>query len=216
MMIQLKVFYFNELRECTYVLWDDTKECIIVDCGCGNDNECGRLKKFIEEPSLNPVMMVNTHGHFDHAMGNDFLKKTYNIPSYIHAGDEKLLAQTAEIAVNFGYTVPAPPKPDHFLEDGRQLKFGHSQLQVLHTPGHSKGCVCLYAPEDGFLLTGDTLFQGCIGRTDLPGGDYDEIMESLSKKILPLPDDTLVYPGHGPDTTIAVEKTTNPFITERL
>ncbi len=214
--MELKVFYFNELRECTYVLWDDSKECIIVDCGCGNDNECARLQKFIDENQLKPVMMVNTHGHFDHAMGNDFLARTYHIPSYIHAGDQALLAETANIAVNFGYTVPVPPAPAAFLEDGQALTFGHSALQVLHTPGHSKGCVCLYSPEDHFIITGDTLFQGCIGRTDLPGGNYDEIMDSLSRKLLPLPDDTVVYPGHGPATTIGEEKLTNPFITERL
>lgn len=215
-MITLKVFYCNELRECTYVLSDDSKECVIVDCGCGNDNECSRLEKYIRENSLKPVMMVNTHGHFDHAMGNSFLAKTYNIPGAVHLADEKLLAQTADIAAGFGYEVENPPKPSIYLEDGQALTFGHSQLQVLHTPGHSKGGVCLYSPDDHFVLTGDTLFQGCIGRTDLPGGDYDEIMDSLFKKLLTLPDDTVVYPGHGPASTIGDEKLTNPFITERL
>ncbi len=212
-MIGVKVFYFNELRECTYVLSDDSKECIIVDCGCGTENEFRRLEKYIAENELKPVMMVNTHGHFDHAMGNSWLATTYNIPSYIHAADEALLAQTAAIAANFGYKVDNPPKPSFYLEDQQVLTFGRSELQVLHTPGHSKGCVCLYSSENNFILTGDTLFQGCIGRTDLPGGDYDEIMDSLFKKILTLPDDTVVHPGHGPASTIGDEKLTNPFIT---
>ncbi len=161
-------------------------------------------------------MMLNTHGHFDHTMGNDFLSEIYGIKSYIHAGDEKLLAETAPIAANFGYTVAAPPVPAGFLEDGQIIRFGQSELRVIHTPGHSKGSVCFYAPADHFILTGDLLFQGCIGRTDLPGGDYDEIMDSLFKKILPLPDDTTVYSGHGNPTTIHDEKLTNPFITERM
>jgi glyoxylase-like metal-dependent hydrolase (beta-lactamase superfamily II) len=213
--MQVKIFYFNELRVCTYLLWDNTQECVIVDCGCGNENECSRMKKFIADNHLKPILLLNTHGHFDHAMGNAFLVKTYGIKSYIHAGDEKWLLQTAEIAANYGYKVENPPAPSAYLEDGQIIRFGQSQLQVLHTPGHTKGSVCFYASEDNFILSGDLLFQGCIGRTDLPGGDYDEIMESLFKKILPLPESTAVYPGHGPATTIHEEKLTNPFITER-
>ncbi|MDR0295568.1 MAG: MBL fold metallo-hydrolase [Prevotellaceae bacterium] len=212
--MQIKIFYFNELRVCTYVLWDDTRECVIVDCGCGNENECSRLQKFIADNNLKPVLLLNTHGHFDHAMGNAFLANTYNIKSYIHAGDKEMLAQTANIAMSFGYKTKNPPPPDGKLEDGQILHFGQSQLQVLHTPGHSKGSVCFYSPEEHFILTGDLLFQACIGRTDLPGGDYDEIMESLSKKIAPLPENTVIYPGHGPATTIREEKLMNPYIAE--
>ena len=212
--MQIKIFYFNELRVCTYVLWDDTCECVVVDCGCGTENECSRLRKFIADNHLKPVLILNTHGHFDHVMGNAFLAKTYNIKSYIHAGDKEMLVQAANIAMGFGYKVENPPPPEGGLEDGQILRFGQSALQVLHTPGHSEGSVCFYAPEGHFILTGDLLFQGCIGRTDLPGGDYEEIMESLSTKIVPLPDDTVVYPGHGPATTIREEKLTNPYIAE--
>ena len=213
--MQIKIFYFNDLRVCTYLLWDDTGECVIVDAGCGNENECTRLQKFITNHQLKPVMLLNTHGHFDHTMGNAFLTKTYNIKSYMHAGDKGWLAQTVEIAANYGYKVENPPSADN-LEDGQIIRFGQSQLQVLHTPGHSKGSVCFYAPDNHFILTGDLLFQGCIGRTDLPGGDYDEITESLLKKIIPLPENTVVYPGHGPATTIHDEKFKNPFIVDML
>jgi len=214
--MQMKIFYFNELRVCTYLLWDNTQECVIVDCGCGNEHEFHRLQKFIADNSLKPVLLLNTHGHFDHAIGNAFVMKTYGIKSYIHAEDEKWLFQTAEIAKDFGYQVENPPPPAGFLEDGQIIRFGHSSLQVLHTPGHTKGSVCFYASEDNFILSGDLLFQGSIGRTDLPGGDYDEIMESLFTKIIPLPESTAVYPGHGRATTIHEEKLTNPFITERM
>ncbi|MCL2098257.1 MAG: MBL fold metallo-hydrolase [Bacteroidales bacterium] len=215
--MQIKVFYFNELRVCTYLLWDDTLECVIVDCGCENEHECARLQKFIANHNLKPVMLLSTHGHFDHNMSNAFITKTYNIKSYIHVGDKAYLAQTAEIAKGFGYNnVENPPAPDGYLEDGQIIRFGQSQLQVLHTPGHSKGSVCFYAEESNFVLTGDLLFQGCIGRTDLPGGDYDEIIDSLLNKIVPLPDKTVVYSGHGPATTVGEEKRANPFIVEKM
>jgi len=214
--MQLKVFYFNELRVCTYLLWDNTRECVIVDCGCGNENEFLRLQKFIDDNHLKPVLLLNTHGHFDHVMGNAFPVKRYKIKSYIHAEDEIWVAQAVEIALNYGYKVEQTPSPAGFLEDGQIIRFGQSALQVLHTPGHTKGSVCFYSPEDHFILTGDLLFQGCIGRTDLPGGDYDEIMESFANKILPLPDNTVVHPGHGPATTIGEEKLTNPYLSGEM
>jgi len=212
--MQVKIFYFNELRVCTYVLWDDTRECVIVDCGCSSENECRRLQKFIADNDLKPTMLLNTHGHFDHAIGNAFCAKTFKIKNFIHVGDKAMLAQAANVAMGFGYRIETPPPPDGYLEDGQILRFGNSTLLVLHTPGHSKGSVCFYSPEERFILTGDLLFQGCIGRTDLPGGDYEEIMESLLKKIVPLSEDTVVHPGHGPATTIREEKQTNPYITE--
>ena len=210
--MQIKVFYFNELRVCTYLLWDDTCECVIVDCGCGNENECKRLQQFMAGHNLTPVLLLNTHGHFDHTMGNAYFSKTYNIKTHIHAADERWLVQSAEIAMNYGYKVENPPPPAGYLEEGQVIRFGQSSLQVLHTPGHSKGSVCFYAPDDGFVLTGDLLFQGCIGRTDLPGGDEKEIIESLFKKIIPLPENTVVHPGHGPATTVREEKLQNPYL----
>jgi glyoxylase-like metal-dependent hydrolase (beta-lactamase superfamily II) len=213
-MIQVKTFYFNELRECTYVLWDDTNACVVVDPGMERESERVRLQQFITEHRLQPVAMLNTHGHFDHVMGNAFLARTYGVKGYIHAGDRTLLENTAEYGAMFGYKIEQPPAPAGFLTDGEPFRFGHTQLQVLHTPGHSKGGVSLYAPAGKFVLTGDTLFQGNIGRVDLPGGDFDEIMQSLATKLMPLPDDTVVYPGHGLPSTIGEERRSNPYITE--
>ena len=210
--MQLKVFYFNELRVCTYVLWDETKECIIVDPGCESASEQQRLQKFITENELKPVMVVNTHAHFDHVLGNLFAVKTYSIPSAIHEGDAPLLAKVAQQSAMFGFVVEQPPVPDRFLTEEAPVRFGHSQLQVLHTPGHSPGGICLYAADDKFVLSGDTLFQESIGRTDLAGGNYEQLIDSIRTKLMTLPDDVKVFPGHGPATSIGEEKRNNPFI----
>ncbi len=215
-MIQIKTFYFNELRVCTYVLWDETNECIIVDPGCETPSEQQRLQKFIAENNLKPVLVVNTHAHFDHVLGNLFVTKTYAVPSAVSEADKQLLAKVAQQSAMFGYSVAQPPAPEVTLTEKEPLRFGHSQLQVLETPGHSPGGVCLYSAADKFVLTGDTLFQESVGRTDLPGGDFDALMNSILTKLMILPDDTNVYPGHGFATTIGDEKRTNPFIVEHL
>jgi glyoxylase-like metal-dependent hydrolase (beta-lactamase superfamily II) len=213
-MIQVKTFYFNELRECTYVLWDDTNACVVVDPGAESDTERARLREFIDNNRLRPAAMLNTHGHFDHVLANAFLARTYGVKSYIHAGDRALIEKTSEYSGMFGYAVEQPPAAAGFLTEGEPFRVGCSQLQVLHTPGHSKGGVCFYAPADRFVLTGDTLFRGNIGRVDLPGGDFDEIMASLTRKLMALPDDTVVYPGHGLPSTIGEERHSNPYIAE--
>ncbi|MDR2359608.1 MAG: MBL fold metallo-hydrolase [Prevotellaceae bacterium] len=210
--MQLKVFYFNELRVCTYVLWDETKECIIVDPGCESASEQQRLQEFIANNQLKPVMVVNTHAHFDHVLGNLFVVKTYSVPSAVHEGDTQLLARVAQQSAMFGFAVAQPPMPSRLLTEEEPVRFGHSQLQVLHTPGHSPGGICLYAAEDKFLLSGDTLFQESIGRTDLSGGNYEQLINSIRHKLMTLPDDVKVFPGHGPATSIGEEKRNNPFI----
>jgi glyoxylase-like metal-dependent hydrolase (beta-lactamase superfamily II) len=210
--MQIKVFYFNELRVCTYVLWDETKECIIVDPGCESAGEQQRLRKFIEENRLTPVLVVNTHAHFDHVLGNLFVMKTCAVPSAIHAADTSLLAKAAQQAALFGLAAAQPPAATILLTEEEPVRFGHSQLQVLHTPGHTPGGICLYAAGDKFVLSGDTLFRESIGRTDLPGGDYDTLRNSIHTKLMSLPDDVKVLPGHGPATTIGEERRSNPFI----
>jgi glyoxylase-like metal-dependent hydrolase (beta-lactamase superfamily II) len=210
----IKTFYFNDLRECTYLLWDETNECVLIDPGAESESERSRLQKFIGENNLKPVAILNTHGHFDHVLANAFLSRTYNIKSYIHAGDKDLLENTNEYGAMFGYKIEQPPAPAGFLTDGQVFRFGNSALHVLHTPGHSKGGVSLYAPADKLVLTGDTLFQSNIGRVDLPGGDFNEMMESLSTKLMTLPDDTAVYPGHGAPSTIGEERRNNPYLAE--
>jgi glyoxylase-like metal-dependent hydrolase (beta-lactamase superfamily II) len=211
-MIQLKSFYFNDLRECSYILWDETGESVIVDPGCYTESEQERLVKFIEQNNLKPVKLLNTHGHFDHIMGNAFVTTKWQIPSYIHKEDKHHLLRAKQYTEMFGYKIEQPPVDTIDLEDEANVNFGNSTLRVIHTPGHSKGGVSLVSDDDKFVITGDSLFAGSIGRTDLPGGDYDVLMDSLLNKIVKLGEDYKVYPGHGPATTIGNELATNPFL----
>ncbi|MHC1779595.1 MAG: MBL fold metallo-hydrolase [Bacteroidales bacterium] len=211
-MIQIKTFYFNDLRECTYVLWDNTGECVIIDPGCYSDGEKERLVKFIEGNSLKPVTLLNTHGHFDHIMGNAFVAGRWSLATMIHPDDRPHLERAKQYSDMFGYKIEQPPLNTIELNDGDEIKFGESLLKVIHTPGHTRGGVSFYSEVDRFVITGDALFAGSIGRTDLPGGDYDQLMESLLNKIIKLGEDYTVYPGHGPVTTIEKEIATNPFL----
>lgn len=211
-MIQIKTFYFNDLRECTYVLWDSTNECVIIDPGCHTQIEKERLEKFIEENSLKPVKLLNTHGHFDHIMGNAFVAKRWSLKTYIHPYDKPHLERALVQSQMFGYNIEQPPLDTIDIQDGDILEFGNSHLAVMYTPGHTRGGVSFYNKEDKIVITGDALFSGSIGRTDLPGGDYDQLMDSLLNKIVKLGDDFRVYPGHGPYTTIGKEMASNPFL----
>jgi glyoxylase-like metal-dependent hydrolase (beta-lactamase superfamily II) len=152
------------------------------------------------------VLVVNTHAHFDHVLGNLFIAKTYSVPSAIHEADTPLLAKVAQQSAMFGFMVEQPPAATVLLTEKEPVRFGQSQLQVLHTPGHSPGGICLYAEADKFLLSGDTLFQESIGRIDLPGGDYETLMHSILTKLMTLPDEVKVFPGHGPATSIGEER----------
>lgn len=213
-MIQIKTFYFNDLRECCYILWDESKECVIVDPGCQTENEKARIKKFVETNDLKPVKLLNTHGHFDHVMGNAFVNNTWNIKTYIHPLDKLQLFRAVNYGDMFGYKIEEPSHDTVDITDGEIIEFGKSKLKVIHTPGHTRGGVCFYSDDPGnqFVLSGDTLFAGSIGRTDLPGGDYDELMESLLGKLVKIGSDYRVLPGHGTETTIAHELNTNPFL----
>lgn len=213
-MIKTKTFYFNELRECTYILWDETGEAVIVDPGCFSQSEKERLVKFVESEKLSPVMILQTHGHFDHIMGSAFVTEKWGLETYIHPEDIKLMESAVSYTEMFGYKIEQPSSKLQMLSNGQELKFGNSSLFVMHTPGHTRGGVCFYTKESDneFVVTGDTLFAGSIGRTDLPGGDYDQIMESLLGKLVKLGPKYRVLPGHGPETTIGTELDTNPFL----
>ena len=211
-MIQIKTFYFNDLRECTYVLWDETLECIIIDPGCYSSSERERLVKFIDSENLKPVKIVNTHGHFDHIMGNAFVATEWGIKTHIHPQDKPHLERAQKYSELFGYSIEQPPLDTIDIDDGDKITFGKSSVTVMHTPGHTRGGVSLYNLEEKFVITGDALFAGSIGRTDLPGGDYDQLMESLLGRLVKLGNDFKVYPGHGPVTTIGQELDTNPFL----
>jgi len=208
----IKTFYFNDLRTCCYVLYDRTGECIIADPGCYTETEKGRLTRFIEENGLSPRMIILTHGHFDHVMGCAFVSRKWNIPTMMNHKDISQTERATSYGTYFGYTFDAPDNDFTDLRQGDVLSFGETSLKVLLTPGHSEGGVTYYNEQEGYALTGDSLFAGSIGRTDLPSGDLDLLMTSLKEQILTLPRRTLVYPGHGPSSTIGQEIDTNPFL----
>jgi hydroxyacylglutathione hydrolase len=211
-MITIKRFVFNELEVNGFVLSDETRECIIVDPGCNTDRQCGELTTYISGAQLKPVFIVNTHGHFDHIFGNARIMEIYQCPTLIHKDDVPLLEHADKYAGVFGFNMVSPPLPDRFLSQGIPLIFGNSSLDIIHVPGHSPGSVVLYSKSDRFLICGDVLFQGSIGRTDLPGGDYELLIRGIRDKLMTLPGDTEVWPGHGPKTTIGREYDTNPFL----
>lgn len=215
-MLKIASLTFNPIQENTYVVWDDTLECIVVDAGNSTPRENAALREFIDRNGLKPVLAVNTHGHFDHTLGVEFLKQTYGIPFALSAKDAFLLDGAALSGGIYGVHVGKMPSIDLDLDGQAEIRFGHTVLQVIPTPGHTPGHVSLYEPTEGILFTGDTLFRESIGRTDLPGGDYSWIMRSILERLVPLGDRVRVYPGHGPETTIGHETLYNPFIVEVL
>ena len=189
---------------------------IVVDAGNSDERENARLKEFIDSRGLHPRMAVNTHGHFDHTLGVQFLKDTYGIPFALSGKDKFLLDNAAPGSSIFGVKVGAMPSIDLDLDTTDEVRFGHTALKIIPTPGHTPGHVSLYAPQAKAVFTGDTLFRESIGRTDLPGGDYSWIMRSILERLIPLGDETEVYPGHGESTTIGHESLYNPFVVEVL
>ena len=214
---------FNPIQENTYVVWDDTKECAVIDAGNSTPKEDAALDGFLAEHGLKPVLAVNTHGHFDHVLGVEHLRKTYGIPFALSGKDKFLLDNAAPGSSIFGVKVGAMPSIDLDLDTTDEVRFGHTALKIIPTPGHTPGSVCLLC--ENVLFSGDTLFAGSYGRTDflggssrtdLPGGDYSWIMRSILDRLIPLGDETEVYPGHGESTTIGHESLYNPFVVEVL
>ena len=214
--MKIACLQLNPIQEKTYVVWDNTKACIVIDAGNSNPREDAALDNFIAEHGLKPVMAVNTHGHFDHTLGVQFLKDTYGIPFALSGKDKFLLDNAAPGSSIFGVKVGAMPSIDLDLDTTDEVRFGHTALKIIPPPGHTPGHVSLYAPQAKAVFTGDTLFRESIGRTDLPGGDYSWIMRSILDILLPLGDEVHVYPGHGPESTIGHEVLYNPFIVEVL
>lgn len=211
-MIKIKPLVFNAFQENTYVLYDETNECIIVDAGCNNDREFESLVAYIESNNLKPIKLVNTHCHVDHILGVSRLMEKYDIPFEANKNDEYVLNDAPVHGKMFGFEVEQPPIPSKYIKEGDEIKVGNFTLKVLDVPGHSQGSIALYSSEGNFVIVGDVLFRGSIGRTDLPGGDFDQLMNSIYKKLLVLDRSTVVYSGHGPSTTIGQEIMSNPFI----
>jgi hydroxyacylglutathione hydrolase len=205
-------FTFNAFAENTYVLHDETKQCIIVDPGCYDKSEQQTFLNFIQTQGLQVVQLVNTHCHIDHVLGNKFVADTYQVDLAIHETDLPTLRAVAVYAPSYGFTQYQEQLPNRFLQEGEILKFGNTELQILFTPGHAPGHVVFYHEPSRQLIAGDVLFQRSIGRTDLPGGNHATLIQSIKTKLFSLPDATVVYPGHGSSTTIGEEKKFNPFL----
>lgn len=211
-MIEIEKFIFNDFQVNTFILSDDTRECLIIDPGCFTVEEKNRLLEYCSNNKLKPVKIINTHCHIDHILGSAFIFKNYNIPTAAHKDEQFLLNGVVEYGQMFGFIVERPPDINEYITDNSIVKFGQSELKIMHVPGHSKGSIALYSPDQKFIISGDVLFYGSIGRTDLPGGDYNTLINSINSKILTLPADVVVYPGHGPSTTVKTETESNPFL----
>ncbi|MBR7067175.1 MAG: MBL fold metallo-hydrolase [Bacteroidales bacterium] len=210
--MQFKTLIFNAFQENTYLLYDGSGEAAIVDAGCATPRERERMQDVCAELCVRPTLLLNTHCHIDHLLGVAYLKHHYGAQAAAHPDDAPLLRTLPAQAGLFGVPLDEVPQFDMDLKHQQTVRFGNTTLLVLHTPGHSPGGVCFLHQESGTLLSGDTLFQGSVGRTDLPGGDYGTLMQSIKQHLLTLPNATVVLPGHGPQTTIEYERNHNPFI----
>jgi glyoxylase-like metal-dependent hydrolase (beta-lactamase superfamily II) len=209
-MVSVKVFCFNAFSENTFLIKSDSR-CIIVDPGCYVQDEYDELKTYISGEKLIPQSIINTHCHIDHILGVDHLKEFYKIPFYISRKEQPVLQSATLIAPVYGFSRFREPEPDGFIEESEMITLGASRWKVLNVPGHSPGHIALYEENEKLCLAGDVLFLRSIGRTDLPGGDYDTLINSIRDQLFVLPDDVVVFPGHGPETTIGDEKHYNPF-----
>ncbi len=211
-MLTVKVFSFNPVEENTYVLYNEKKQCCIIDPGCYFPEEKDKLKKFIIDNGLQPILLLNTHCHLDHVFGNKFVHDTWGLLLHIHEKEKTVL----DFAPASGEMWQLPFENYKgeliFIKEGSLIKLGDDELEIRFTPGHSPGHVCFYNEAAGFAISGDVLFNGSIGRTDIPFGNFDTLINSIQTQLFTLPDETKIYPGHGPMTTIGLEKMNNPFV----
>jgi glyoxylase-like metal-dependent hydrolase (beta-lactamase superfamily II) len=211
----MKVFklVFSPIQVNTYVLADQSGDCAIIDCGCYDRNEFSALVDLIESKNLNPVLLLNTHCHLDHIFGNRFFYEKYKLSPWSNELEEPNRKNAVNHALLFGLEMGPPPEPAGFISNQQKMVFGDTTLLALHVPGHTAGSMAFYSQPDGCVFTGDALFAGSIGRTDLPGGNFDTLLKSIRNKLLTLPGQTIVYSGHGPETTIEREINTNQYLT---
>ena len=212
-MIYVQKFTFNPFMENTYVLYDSSKECVIIDPGCFTNEEEQILSNFISENKLNPVMLWHTHSHLDHMFGSSYVMNTYNIELWIHNEDFQTLMAFNRACDMYGIPVKNnPPTESKFFDLQNGITFGNSTIEVRFVPGHAPGHVVFISNESNFVVNGDCLFDGSIGRTDLPGGNHQQLLESIRKELFTLNENMVVYCGHGSETTIGKEKQSNPFL----
>jgi glyoxylase-like metal-dependent hydrolase (beta-lactamase superfamily II) len=211
-MINIKKFTFNPYQENTYVLYDESGACVIIDPGMYDGAEQNELVAFIKTNALKPERLLNTHCHIDHVLGNKFVFDNWGLKPEFHQGELYILQAIAGYAPQMGMRYELSPEPEHFLPESGTISFGLSSLALIFAPGHSPAHLCFYASEENFLIGGDVLFYRSIGRTDLPGGNHQQLISSIKENVFQLPDDCEVFPGHGPSTTIGFEKMNNPFL----
>jgi len=214
-MLSIEIFCYNDFAENTFVV-HDSQECIIVDPGCIKKQEVNELIRFIENNHLKPISIINTHCHIDHVLGVEKIKNYFNIPFYIAKEELPVLQSVKLYASVYGYPDFIEPVPDGFLKEGATIFLGNQIWQVIHVPGHSPGHIALFNKSGLKCISGDVLFNQSIGRTDLPGGNYETLIKSIRNKIFTLPEDTIIYPGHGPETSVNHEKRFNPFFSENV
>lgn len=211
-MITIQQFTFNPYQENTYVLYDETGECVIIDPGMYDSADQNVFVNWIRKNELKPVLLLNTHCHLDHVFGNKFVFDNWSLKPQFHKGELTVLQSIPGYAPQMGLTYELSPEPETYLEETGTVVFGNSELELIFAPGHSPAHLCFYAREDNFLIGGDVLFYTSIGRTDLPGGNHQQLLNSIREKLFVLPDSVEVYPGHGQSTTIGFEKQNNPFL----
>jgi glyoxylase-like metal-dependent hydrolase (beta-lactamase superfamily II) len=211
-MIKVRVFTFSPVQENTYVLYNEQNKAIIIDPGCYFSAEQETLKNFITDTQLEPVRLLNTHCHLDHVFGNKWVSETWNLELYLHEGEQQMLQLAPLSGEKWSLPFQNYTGPLHFLEEGDTISIGNDALRVILAPGHSPASICFYNEEQAFLIGGDVLFRESIGRTDLPGGNHETLLKSIREKLFVLPDEVVVYSGHGEPTTIGHEKRHNPFL----
>jgi hydroxyacylglutathione hydrolase len=211
-MLNIKIFQFNPFQVNTYVLYDETGECAIIDPACYEPHEEKLLDEFIKSNKLKPVLQLYTHCHIDHVLGTNYVSKKFGLKPLTHKDSAVFIDSAKVYGESFGFKIEDLEKPERWIEDKEILKFGNQYLEAIYTPGHAAGSICFYNENEKFLISGDVLFHGSIGRTDLPTGDYDTLIKSIIHRLLVLPDETIVYPGHGDKSSIKFERANNPFL----
>jgi len=202
---------FSPIEVNTFIVADPSNDCAIIDCGCYDKAEFDELVQFIESKKLNPVLLLNTHCHLDHIFGNRFMLEKYGLRALACKEDEVNRKKAVQHAALFGLAMSEPPEPGGFISDNQAITFGTTELVALHVPGHSAGSMAFYSEKNGYVFTGDAIFAGSIGRTDLEGGNHKILINSILTRLFVLPPSTVVFPGHGEQTTIEREKMTNPY-----